>query len=56
MQILLSVLFSSLLSFSTLNLGIPILSKYILDVPNERSSHAKAVPTGSGIFLSLIMH
>ncbi len=55
MQLLLSVLFSTLLTLLTLNLGIPILSKYLLDIPNERSSHFKAVPTGYGIFLSLII-
>ncbi len=55
MQLSLSVLFSFLLTCSTLHLGIPILSKYLLDIPNERSSHSKAVPTGYGIFLSFII-
>tara|TARA_B100000161_G_scaffold260617_1_gene227845 strand:+ start:2114 stop:3070 length:957 start_codon:yes stop_codon:yes gene_type:complete len=55
MQLSLSVLLSFLLTFSLLYFGIPILSKYLLDIPNERSSHSKAVPTGCGIFLSFII-
>lgn len=31
---------------------MPILSKYSLDIPNQRSSHFKSKPTGAGIIFS----
>ena len=51
MLILLSI--SALLSFLIGKLSLPLLRKFILDVPNKRSSHLKPRPTGGGIFFVL---
>ena len=48
MFILLSI--SILFSFLIGKLTLPFLDKFILDVPNKRSSHLKPTPTGGGIF------
>ena len=45
---------SFLSSFISLKLSIPLLTRYLLDEVNERSSHTKSKPRGGGIIILLI--
>lgn len=47
------MLISGIFSFFLGKLSLPLLNKFILDVPSERSSHIKPKPTGGGIFFIL---
>ena len=45
---------SALITFYLIKRCLPLLGKYLLDKPNERSSHLKAKPRGGGIIFVFI--
>ena len=47
------LIISALFAFLIGTFSLPILNKFILDIPNKRSSHIKPKPTGGGIFFIL---
>ena len=49
MLILLSLLISIFLSFIFLKNTLPLFNLYLVDLPNERSSHKNLTPRGGGI-------
>ena len=51
--IILSFLFF-FLTFISLYKSIPLLKKRLLDEPDYRSSHKKAIPTGGGIIFGIL--
>ena len=48
-------IFIFLISFCSYRIFIPIFKKYILDLPNYRSSHGSPKPTSGGILFSFII-
>ena len=50
---LLEILYSGFLTWILGYLFIPFLRKYIIDKPNQRSSHKEVTPTSGGLIFLL---